>query len=298
MSQLQTNWIRIASAGNAIDGRVIDERIIKEMAETYNTDEYQARIWPDHRRWFGAWGDVVALKAEEWQGKWRLFAKLRPNSMLMQANESDQKTYCSIEIRVRDFDGSGKHYLQALGVTDEPGSLGTEKLQFNIDKGGIYSEPESFLIEEVAEEEKPTAFKRVMEFFTKDKQTEPQTNNPTGESTVEKEQFDQIMAGISGISSKQEELENRFSALEEKQEKGDLTEDVEDECKTEGDKDSGKTDSAVSSEDFTKVLGAIEGIASKQEELTKQFNKLSQEVPGQEPDGSGADDKFSVKEMF
>lgn len=294
MSQLQTNWIRIASAGNAIDGRVIDERIIKEMAETYNTDEYQARIWPEHRRWFGAWGDVVALKAEEWQGKWRLFAKLRPNSMLMQANESDQKTYCSIETRVRDFDGSGKHYLQGLGVTDEPGSLGTEKLQFNIDKGAIYSEPESFLIEEVAEEEKPTAFKRVMGFFTKDKQTEPQTNNPTGDDTVEKEQFDQIMAGISGISSKQEELESRFSAMEEKRKEGGSDKEVADPDKTDDD----KTDSAVSSEDFTKVLGAIEGIASKQEELTKQFNKLSQEVPGQEPDGSGADDKFSVKEMF
>ncbi|EJG1637689.1 GPO family capsid scaffolding protein [Vibrio alginolyticus] len=294
MSQLQTNWIRIASAGNAIDGRVIDERIIKEMAETYNTDEYQARIWPEHRRWFGAWGDVVALKAEEWQGKWRLFAKLRPNSMLMQANESDQKTYCSIEIRVSDFDGSGKHYLQGLGVTDEPGSLGTEKLQFNIDKGSIYSEPESFLIEEVAEEEKPTAFKRVMGFFTKDKQTEPQTNNPTGDDTVEKEQFDQIMAGISGISSKQEELESRFSAMEEKQKEGGSDKEVADPDKTDDD----KTDSAVSSEDFTKVLGAIEGIASKQEELTKQFNKLSKEVPGQEPDGSGADDKFSVKEMF
>ena len=91
MSQLQTNWIRVASAGNAIDGRVIDERIVKEMAETYNSQEYQARIWPDHRRWFGAWGDVVSLKAEEWQGKWRLFAKLRPNSLLMQANERIRK---------------------------------------------------------------------------------------------------------------------------------------------------------------------------------------------------------------
>ena len=287
MSQLQTNWIRIASAGNAIDGRVIDERVIKEMAETYNPEEYQARIWPDHRRWFGAWGDVTALKAEEWQGKWRLFAKLRPNSLLMQANEADQKTYCSIEISVKDFDGTGKHYLQALGVTDEPGSLGCEKLKFNIEnKGSLYSEPAPFLIEEVAEEEKPTAFRKVMNLFKKDKRDDSPETQVTEETNVEKEQFDQIMAGISGISTKQEDLETRFSALESKQQ-SEVDTTTEDDAST---KTTVETAAAETSENFSKVMEAIQGIASKQEALTEKFNALSQETPGQEPSGQGAAD--------
>ena len=284
MSQLQTNWIRVASAGNAIDGRVIDERIVKEMAETYDSQEYQARIWPDHRRWFGAWGDVVSLKAEEWQGKWRLFAKLRPNSLLMQANEADQKTYCSIEISVKDFDGTGKHYLQALGVTDEPGSLGCEKLKFNIDnQGSLYSEPEPFLIEEVAEEEKPTAFKKVMSLFKKDKRDDLQETQVIEDINVEKEQFDQIMAGISDISAKQEDLESRFSAFGQKDEPESATADHQ----TSVDEEVSENLSS-SSEDFSKVLDAIQIISTKQDTLTEQFNKLSQEMPDQEPNGSGS----------
>ena len=284
MSQLQTNWIRVASAGNAIDGRVIDERIVKEMAETYDSQEYQARIWPDHRRWFGAWGDVVSLKAEEWQGKWRLFAKLRPNSLLMQANEADQKTYCSIEISVKDFDGTGKHYLQALGVTDEPGSLGCEKLKFNIEnQGSLYSEPEPFLIEEVAEEEKPTAFKKVMSLFKKDKRDDLQETQVIEDINVEKEQFDQIMAGISDISAKQEDLESRFSAFGQKDEPESATADHQ----TLVDEEVSENLSS-SSEDFSKVLDAIQIISTKQDTLTEQFNKLSQEMPDQEPNGSGS----------
>ena len=284
MSQLQTNWIRVASAGNAIDGRVIDERIVKEMAETYDSQEYQARIWPDHRRWFGAWGDVVSLKAEEWQGKWRLFAKLRPNSLLMQANEADQKTYCSIEISVKDFDGTGKHYLQALGVTDEPGSLGCEKLKFNIEnQGSLYSEPEPFLIEEVAEGEKPTAFKKVMSLFKKDKRDDLQETQVIEDINVEKEQFDQIMAGISDISVKQEDLESRFSAFGQKDEPESATADHQ----TSVDEEVSENLSS-SSEDFSKVLDAIQIISTKQDTLTEQFNKLSQEMPDQEPNGSGS----------
>ncbi|NOH82837.1 capsid protein [Vibrio sp. 03-59-1] len=280
MPQLQTNWIRIATAGNAIDGRKIDESILKDMADTYNPDEYTARIWPDHRRWFGAWGDVVAVKAEEWQGKLRLFAKLRPNSQLMQANEMDQKAFCSIELDIKDFDGTGKYYLAGLGVTDEPGSLGTEKLKFNkSSKTSFYAEPEPFQIEEVADVEEgkePSRFRKLMSYFKTGSIDESQQE----EQNVEKEQFDQLMAGIKGVSDKQEKLETRFSTFEQNQNKPEENEVNEPE---------GDEGSAIegNSENFSKLITAVQGIATKQDELATKFNKLEQEIPGQKPGEEG-----------
>ncbi|MUK40987.1 capsid protein [Aliivibrio fischeri] len=272
MPQLQTDWIRIATAGNAIDGRVIDEKMLNEMAELYNPDEYTARIWPDHRRWFGAWGDVVALKTEEWNGKIRLFAKLRPNSQLMQANESDQKTFCSIEIDVKDFDGTGKHYLGALGVTDEPGSLGTEKLKFNAkNKGAIYSEAEPFLIESVADVDKPTMFRKVMNLFSAN-------DLHVEEDTVKKEQFEQLMSGIQGIADKQETLETRFASFEDKS---------KDDEKDETPNADENKESGISDDQFSSLMSAVQDIQEKQGDLSTRFNKLEQEAPNQRPNVDG-----------
>ncbi|WP_158175186.1 GPO family capsid scaffolding protein [Grimontia hollisae] len=278
MPQLLTNWIRIATAGNAIDGRVILDNVIQEMADTYNPDEYTARIWPDHRRWFGAWGDVVALKAEEWQGKLRLFARLRPNSQLMQANEMDQKTFCSIEINVKDFDGTGKHYLGGLGVTDEPGSLGTEKLKFCKATSKLYSEPEHFVIEEVTEEntEKTPAWRKLFSF------SKPK---PTEDTDVTEEQLRAALQGaLEPFASRLDAIEQQFSAPPEGEE-------------TEPGGDQGSdTPTAPTVEQFSAaVTDAIKPLADKLSGLETQFNTLLEEAPDQRPSGEGADDNTNVE---
>lgn len=132
-------WFRIATAGQTTDGREIQREWIEEMAETYDPSVYGARINVEHiRGWlpdsdFGAYGDVLALKAETVQvkgeDKLALFAQIKANDKLKALNKANQKIYTSVEIDT-NFAKTGKAYLVGLAVTDSPASLGTEMLQF------------------------------------------------------------------------------------------------------------------------------------------------------------------------
>lgn len=132
-------WFRIATAGQTTDGREIQREWIEQMAETYNPSVYGARINVEHiRGWlpdsdFGAYGDVLALKAETVQvngeDKLALFAQIKANDKLKALNKANQKIYTSVEIDT-NFAKTGKAYLVGLAVTDSPASLGTEMLQF------------------------------------------------------------------------------------------------------------------------------------------------------------------------
>ncbi|WP_323842966.1 GPO family capsid scaffolding protein [Moraxella sp. Pampa] len=132
-------WFRIAVSGQTTDGREIQREWIEQMADSYDPQKYGARINVEHFRGFfpdgdfGAYGDVVALKADnviiDGTQKLALFAKIQPNDKLKQLNAKNQKIYTSVEIDT-NFAGSGKAYLVGLAVTDSPASLGTEMLQF------------------------------------------------------------------------------------------------------------------------------------------------------------------------
>ena len=133
MSQLMTNWLCIATAGDTVDGRIIEESWILESAELYDRHLYTACIWPEHERWFGSMGEVLALKAErDEEGTLKLYAQLRPNQHLLQANRDGQLLFTSAEFTpTGNFRGTGKTYLEGLGVTCSPASVGTDRLQFN-----------------------------------------------------------------------------------------------------------------------------------------------------------------------
>lgn len=136
---MKLKWFRIATAGQTTDGREIQSEWIEQMAETYNPSVYGARINVEHiRGWlpdsdFGAYGDVLALKAETVQvngeDKLALFAQIQANDKLKALNKANQKIYTSVEIDT-NFAKTGKAYLVGLAVTDSPASLGTEMLQF------------------------------------------------------------------------------------------------------------------------------------------------------------------------
>ena len=106
------------------------------MGESYSPELYAALIWPEHSRghWNifegNNWGEVPDVKAEKQDGKWRLLAKLTPNSFLLSANKKGQKLYTSIEMHP-NFQGTGKAYLVGLAVTDSPASTGTTRLLFS-----------------------------------------------------------------------------------------------------------------------------------------------------------------------
>ncbi|EIU8982117.1 GPO family capsid scaffolding protein [Salmonella enterica] len=137
-SNYRTDWLCIATSGQAVDGRPIEAQWLIDAAETYSRKTYTAMIWPHHPQWDISerqftcnLGEVDALKVETEGDVTKLYAQLIPNQFLIDANNAGQKLFTSAEF-VSDFGGSGKDYLFGLAVTDIPASLGTEKIKFVI----------------------------------------------------------------------------------------------------------------------------------------------------------------------
>lgn len=137
MAKKVSKFFRVFTEGDTTDGRVVERSWIEDMAETYDTGKYGARVWLEHIRGvlpdspFKAYGDVRAVKAEEVEdGKLALFAQIDPTDDLLAMSKKRQKIYASVEIDP-DFAKTGKCYLTGLAVTDSPASLGTEMLEFS-----------------------------------------------------------------------------------------------------------------------------------------------------------------------
>ncbi|VWD07963.1 capsid scaffolding [Burkholderia aenigmatica] len=133
----KTKFFCIATEGATTDGRTIDRTMLEQMASSYDPKTYGARINMEHIRGmypdstFRAYGDVIALKTEEQDGKLRLLAQLSPTKDLVEMTTVQrQKVYSSMEVDP-DFAGTGEAYLVGLAVTDNPASLGTEMLAFS-----------------------------------------------------------------------------------------------------------------------------------------------------------------------
>jgi len=142
----KTKFFRVAVEGATVDGRTIDGDMIQQMADTYNTQTYTARINCEHLRGyspdkpFNSYGSVAAVKAEKIElsigGKTEkrlaLFASFDVNDQAKEINKAGQKLFSSIEI-VPNFAGTNKAYLYGVALTDSPASLGTELLEFSRD---------------------------------------------------------------------------------------------------------------------------------------------------------------------
>lgn len=135
----QSKFFRVALEGATTDGRRIERSTIEQMARTYNRAKYGARIFLEHLRGilpdgpFKAYGDVIAVKAEEvaidGEKKLALFAQIEPTEDLVRLNKAGQKIFTSIEVAEK-FAGGNEAYLVGLAITDSPASLGTEVLTF------------------------------------------------------------------------------------------------------------------------------------------------------------------------
>jgi hypothetical protein len=132
MATLTTDFIKVAQAGPALDGRTIREEWLRDMAEIYDPAVYTAMLWPEHMRWFGQLGEVTALRAgPDERGRFSLFARLKPNKRLLEWNAEGQGLFYSIEVKEDLKACPGKTYLGGLGVTDSPASLGLESTRFS-----------------------------------------------------------------------------------------------------------------------------------------------------------------------
>ncbi len=283
-----SDWKIIATEGPTVDGRKITREWLTQMAENYSLEEFTALIWPEHRRFYGYgenWGKVVELKAEEKDGKMRLFAKLEPNDYMLEANRKKQKLFTSIEPNP-DYKGEGRCYLMGLAATDSPASTGTSLLQFSR-KQGETTELECSALEEIdfsaCFTKKDRFFAAFNEFFSSGDEV-PETPSIDEDTEVTEEQLKAALkeqfSAFKGEFKK--ELAEEFNLNEETPE-----EPVEEQ------------DQSQAIEQFSATLDKkLKPLLEKVDGLETQFNKLSQEVPDQEPKGEGADDKFSTTEVF
>ncbi|MFH4543425.1 GPO family capsid scaffolding protein [Vibrio alginolyticus] len=289
-----SDWIIVATEGATVDGRQISAAQIKEMAESYSPELYAALIWPEHSRshWNvfegNNWGEVPEVKAEKRAGKLRLLAKITPNELLLSANKKGQKLYTSIELHP-DFQGTGRAYLIGLAVTDSPASTGTTRLKFSR-KVGETQEIETDSLEQIDLSEfysvNPLAhaFATIASYFQSGGELpETPTEQPEPEETEVTEE--QLKAA----------LKEQFSAF-----KGEFKQELKEEFNLQDEPETPEPETqGTTVEQFSATLEEkLKPLTEKVNGLETKFAELSQEVPGQEPDGSGADDKFSAKEMF
>ncbi|WP_432239895.1 GPO family capsid scaffolding protein [Herbaspirillum robiniae] len=240
---IKSKFFRVATEGATTDGRNISRDQITQMAANYNPKVYGARIWLEHYRGimpdgpFKAYGDVLALKAEEediGNGKrMALFAQIEPTADLVAMNKQKQKVYTSIEINPK-FADTGAPYFVGLGVTDTPASLGTDFLQFSASKpelallsgrkqapDNLFSEATEVQIE--FEESGPSLAEKFKQMFSRitdtEKKGEAMHADAAAAVTVVAEQVAQFAqtaekagAGVDELRAKFAELEKRMDA--------------------------------------------------------------------------------------
>ncbi|PKO48999.1 MAG: capsid protein [Betaproteobacteria bacterium HGW-Betaproteobacteria-4] len=129
----------IATEGATTDGRVITAEWIKQMAETYDPKAYTAlgnlehymSMMPDSV--FGAYGKVVSLSTRFadilGEKKLQLMCVFDASDALVALQKAGQKMFASMEVNP-NFAKTSKAYLEGLGFTNKPASLGTEIMQF------------------------------------------------------------------------------------------------------------------------------------------------------------------------
>lgn len=141
---MKTKPFLLATAGSTVDGRLIDEKMIKEMASSYDPKTYGARLNIEHIRGisgdgpFHSYGDVLELSTGEvevnFNGKTEkrlgLYGVLDVLDNATKLNKAGQKLYPSIEIHP-NFAEKGFAYLMGCALTDSPAAVATERMQFN-----------------------------------------------------------------------------------------------------------------------------------------------------------------------
>jgi soluble cytochrome b562 len=132
MAELTSSWITILMAGTTIDGRTVEDKDLTEIADTYDPAVYEASINADHYRHGLRYGRVaeVRLSKHATLNKTTLQARLVPNAFFLEMNKHKQKLHTSCELR-NNFAGTGRTYLMGLAITDNPASLGTDRIEFS-----------------------------------------------------------------------------------------------------------------------------------------------------------------------
>lgn len=191
MPKLKTEWKRIGRSGKTIDGRDIDPQWLRDAAETYDPELYQAKIWPDHIRMYSM-GSVVAVRVENnSEGGVDLYARIAPNDIYQSTAKAGQRLHTSMEL-MPNFRDTGKFYLSGLAATDTPASVATSEMRFTANKDqtiilGEFVENETHEFND-NDDQPPSWFTR---FFSK---------NNTDEGDMDKKTTEALMASMTALS--------------------------------------------------------------------------------------------------
>ncbi len=128
---LLSDWFVVCTAGDSVDGRVIQPEWLEEAAQTYSKKKYTSVVnfnhWP--KTWAGTYGAVDSLKiGQSEDGKVQLLARIEPNDNLIQLSRREV-LFTSVEL-TPNFLESGKWYMDGLAVTSDPASSGTDRVTF------------------------------------------------------------------------------------------------------------------------------------------------------------------------
>lgn len=271
----QSELICILQAGATIDGRVIEQKIIDEIAETYNPEVYTARINADHYPWSNKYGSVLSVEKKED----KLFAVLKPNSMLLRMAEQGQLLHTSCEFYEK-FADTGKAYLTGLALTDEPASLGTTQIQLSANSKDKACVPTSFQItpEQLSKstEEEASMFNTFKRWLKGESELE-QLSQQQEEDDMSKELEELLKQSIEQGKENQQQL----SQLSEQVEKLNINGQPQE-----------QEPEAEEGAEVTELKGQVETLSSQVESLTGQIEKLSKltDEDQRQLAGEGADD--------
>ncbi|AVD62427.1 MULTISPECIES: GPO family capsid scaffolding protein [Serratia] len=267
-SQLMTNWICVCAEGDTVDGRDIKRQWIMDAAELYDPNLYTALLWPEHSRNYGNRGRVLAAMCQEGDdGIMRLYVQLCPNISLMQANAEGQLLFCSAEFTPDgNFRGTGKSYLEGLGVTDSPASVYTERMRFSKrHKNKRYGAL------------KPLAFDEVKEIKEEVKMSGNKKKGWRSMFSIEEEpqqpEIPEDGDKLQALAEALAEIETRLSALEGKAaETATAVEEVQEDVDT--------VKEVVDTQEFKTLRDNIGGIVKNFSKLDKRVTQLPSRNPG------------------
>ncbi|AJI84230.1 TPA: GPO family capsid scaffolding protein [Yersinia enterocolitica] len=268
VSHLTTTWLCVCAEGKTLDGRDIERQWILDAVELYNPRMYTAQLWPEHSRTYGPVGQVLELKAEKDEdGVLKMFARLCPALSLIAANGEGKLLFTSAEFTEDgNFRGTGKSYLEGMGVTDEPASVYTDQMKFNKRlRNKRYSQYRPIVFDDIKKTVKGNSVKGKKKWYHKfglvdENDTTTETNNDITDdaATVLAEQLKAAQDKIS-------ELETQLAELKTSQEETDS--DVE------------TIKEVVDTKEFAQLRDNLPQFIQKLGSLDKKFTKLPSKKP-------------------
>lgn len=262
VSHLTTEWLCIAAEGKTLDGREIERSWIYEAAELYDPRLYTAQLWPEHSRAYGPVGTVRELTAQDENGIAKLYAKLCPALSLVAANTEGKLLFTSAEFTESgNFRGTGKSYLEGLGVTDEPASAYTSQMKFSKRmRNKRYSQYRAvaFDINEMKEDSGVTAKVKKKWYHKFGITDEPGSEDVTDDVTGEDAKL--LAEQLKSAQDKISELETKIEELKKSQ--------------SETDSDVETIKEVVDTKEFALLRDNLPELMPKLETMSKKFTKL------------------------